>query len=462
MNTQEHIIDRVIDRSYAYECGISAGDAVVAINGENIEDIFDYQYMCENTHVDITIRHKDGSVDTYSIDKGEDDDLGLVFEHGLMDEYRHCSNKCIFCFIDQMPPGMRETLYFKDDDARLSFLQGNYITLTNMSDHDVERIIKYRLSPINVSIQTMNPELRCKMLNNRFAGDAIRKIDRFYEGGIIMNGQIVLCKNVNDGEELEYSLSEMYKYAPILQSVSIVPVGMTKYREGLFELEPFNADDAARVIEQIERWQKKAYAEHGLHFVHASDEWYILAGKEVPEEERYDGYLQIENGVGMIRSMLVEFEDALEDVCGYYGISTDESGARNSLVKRIVGAIRRMKIRKEHITVITGRLAAPYIKDMSDRVMEIFPEKEIDVVAIRNDFFGEMITVSGLLTGQDIIAQCKERESLGDRIILPQCVLRADTEILLDDITVTDIKRELGVAVGVSGEGGHGLLNALL
>ena len=218
-----------------------------------------------------------------------------------MDQYRHCHNRCIFCFIDQMPPGMRETLYFKDDDSRLSFLQGNYVTLTNMSEHDIERIIKYRLEPINISFQTMNPDLRCRMLHNRFAGESLKKADILYEAGIEMNGQIVLCKGINDGDELEYSIRELTRYLPNLQSVSVVPVGLSKYRDGLEPLEPFGKEDAEAVIDTIERWQEDLYRQYGKHVVHASDEWYLLAGRELPEEERYDGYLQLENGVGMLR-----------------------------------------------------------------------------------------------------------------------------------------------------------------
>ena len=229
-----------------------------------------------------------------------------------MDEYRSCCNKCIFCFIDQMPEGMRDTLYFKDDDSRLSFLQGNYVTLTNMSDHDIERIIRYRLEPINISFQTTNPELRCRMLHNRFAGDALKKVDMLYQGGIEMNGQIVLCKGVNDGEELERSIRDLTSYLPLLKSVSVVPVGLTKFRSGLYPLEPFTKEDAKEVLGVIHRWQEKIYQEYGLHFIHAGDEWYLLAGEEVPEEERYDGYLQLENGVGMLRLLFQEFSEGYE------------------------------------------------------------------------------------------------------------------------------------------------------
>lgn len=451
MKTNEHLIEKVVPHSLADKAGIKENDTVVSINGNTIEDIFDYQYMCEDTCVDIQICDAKGNIKDFHFDKEEDEDLGLVFANGLMDEYRHCSNKCIFCFIDQMPKGMRETLYFKDDDSRLSFLQGNYITLTNMSEHDVDRIIKYRLGPINISFQTMNPTLRCKMLNNRFAGDALLKVKRLHEAGISMNGQIVLCKGVNDGDELKYSLEQLYEYAPVLQSVSIVPVGLTRFREGLYPLEPFNEDDALEVIDLIESWQKKAYKEHGIHLFHASDEWYIMAGRELPQEERYDGYLQIENGVGMVRSMLAEFDDALNEAVEKYGPK------KNPLANLFAKGVKA-----EHITIVTGMLIKDYIQKMADCFMKKFPQKQIDVLPIRNDFFGERITVSGLLTGKDIIAQCKQCGELGDRILLPQCVVRSDSEILLDDITVSDISKALGRSVTLSGVGGYGLVDALL
>lgn len=430
MKSNRHILKNIINGSIADGWGLKAGDELLKVNGNEIEDIFDYQYHCENEEVTVLIRHADGTEMEYFIEKDEDDDLGIVFEDGLMDDYRRCSNNCIFCFIDQMPPGMRDTLYFKDDDARLSFLQGNYITLTNMSDHDIDRIIKYRLSPINVSFQTMNPELRCKMLHNRFAGDALKKVDRFFEAGIELNGQIVLCKGINDGDELEYSLNELYKYVPVLRSLSVVPVGLTKYRDGLWPLEPFNKEDAAEVIEQIERWQRKAYEEHGIHFVHASDEWYITADRELPEEERYDGYLQIENGVGMVRSMLSEFDYFLDAA-----VRITSSG--------IKGYFLRKKIKKEKITIVTGRLVEKHIRLMSEKLCNVFPQKEIDVIAIRNDFFGEKITVTGLLTGQDIRDQLLAHGELGDRVILPETVLRSGTDVFLDDYTVPELSEAL-------------------
>lgn len=458
-----HKIDVVLDNSIADNLGIVTGDELLSINGEELEDIFDYQYQNVNSEISVLIRHADGSEQEYKVEKDEDEDLGLQFDGGLMDNYRHCSNKCIFCFIDQMPPGMRENLYFKDDDARLSFLQGNYITLTNMTDHNVDRIIKYRLSPINISFQTMNPELRCKMLNNRFAGEALKKIDRFYEAGILMNGQIVLCKGVNDGKELEYSLEQMYKYVPVLESVSVVPVGLTKYRDGLYPLEVFTKEDACQVIDTIERWQKKAFEEHGIHFIHASDEWYITAGRELPEEDRYDGYLQIENGVGMVRSVMTEFEDGLNRAIEEFGgIRSDGTVAKHGVLSGIRGLLGINKITEESLTLITGRLMAPFIEEMADRVMKAFPQKKIRVLPIRNDFFGELITVSGLLTARDIIAQCKEQNDLGDVLVLPCNVLQSDSDLFLDDIRLEEVEKELGVSTRVSGNDGYAMLSAIL
>ena len=287
-----HLISKVDSGSIGEELELEPGDCVLTINGNPIEDIFDYEYYVNSPSMLMTVRKADG--EEWELDIENDyEDLGLTFENGLMSEYRSCSNKCIFCFIDQMPPGMRETLYFKDDDTRLSFLQGNYVTLTNLKEKDIERIIRFKLAPINISVQTTNPELRCKMLHNRFAGQSLKLIDRLYEAGTPMNGQIVLCKGVNDGEELKRSIEDLTKYIPCMQSVSVVPVGLSKYRDGLYPLEPFTKEDACQVIDLIEMWQKKLYKEHGIHFIHASDEWYILAERPLPEEERYDGYIQL-------------------------------------------------------------------------------------------------------------------------------------------------------------------------
>ena len=292
MKKNRHVIRKVFPDSIAEEMELVPGDELISINGQPIEDVFDYHYLVNDEYLEILVRKADGEEWELEIEKDFEEDLGVKFENSLMDEYRSCRNHCIFCFIDQMPPGMRETLYFKDDDSRLSFLQGNYVTLTNMSDHDIDRVIRYHLAPINISFQTTNPKLRCEMLHNRFAGDIFPKVDRLFQAGIEMNGQVVLCKGINDGEELERTIRDLSGYLPHLKSVSVVPVGLSKYREGLHPLEPFNREDALGVLETVHRWQKKLYEQYGLHFIHCSDEWYILAGLPLPEEERYDLYHQ--------------------------------------------------------------------------------------------------------------------------------------------------------------------------
>ncbi len=434
----EHIVEKVLSGSIAEEMEITPGDALLEINGHKIEDIFDYQYYTQDEYIEILVRKPSGEEWLLEIDKGYDEDLGITFENGLMDDYRSCHNKCIFCFIDQMPKGMRDTLYFKDDDSRLSFLQGNYVTLTNMSDEDVDRIICYNLSPINVSFQTTNPELRCRMLNNRFAGQALEKAWKLAQAGIIMNGQIVLCKGVNDGAELDRSIRDLSAYLPNLESVSVVPVGLSKYRDGLYPLEPFTKEDAQDVLHIIHGWQNKIYPEYGTHFVHASDEWYILAEEELPQEEQYDGYLQLENGVGMLRLLLDEFAEAMEE-------------------DRINGRQARAK----HITLATGRLAYRFIKQMAMQMEERYEGLQIDVIAIRNDFFGEMITVSGLLTGQDIMAQLKDRD-LGEKLLLPQNVLKSGEPVFLDDYTLDDIEKALQVRIDIVKSSGRDFIEAIL
>lgn len=441
MKEKGHLITRVEPGSIAEEMEIGAGDRLLEINGQPIEDVFDYQYLTQDDYVEVLVAKPSGEEWLLEIDKDYEEDLGIIFENGLMDDYRSCSNKCIFCFIDQMPPGMRPTLYFKDDDSRLSFLQGNYVTLTNMSDKDVERIIKYHMSPINISFQTTNPGLRCRMLHNRFAGEALKKVDRFYEAGIEMNGQIVLCKGFNDGEELERSIRDLTRYLPHLRSVSVVPVGLSKYRDGLEPLEPFHKEDAKEVIAQIRRWQEELYPQYGLHFVHASDEWYVLAGEELPPEETYDGYLQLENGVGMLRLMMEEFEDAMERL--------SQPGA---LEGRILSGT---------YSSVTGQISYPYIRRMADQIMERFPDIRILVYPIRNDFFGERITVTGLLTGQDILAQLDGKE-LGEILCLPENLLRSGEHVLLDDITVEEIAGTLQVRTDIVKSSGYDFVDAFV
>lgn len=426
-----HLIKSVQPGSIAEEMEIEAGDELLEINGEELEDVFDYHYAINDEYIEMLIRKPDGEEWLLEVDKEYDEDMGIEFEQGLMDEYRSCSNKCMFCFIDQMPKGMRETLYFKDDDSRLSFLQGNYITLTNMKDKDIDRIIKYHLCPINISVHTTNPELRCKMLSNRFAGEALKKLDKLAEASIEMNGQIVLCKGVNDGEELKRSIEDLSKYLPHMRSVSVVPAGLTKYREGLYPLELFTKEESERVIDLIESYQKDFYDRFGLHFIHASDEWYINGERDFPEEDRYDGYIQLENGVGMMRLLIEEFQEAINEVMG--------------------------DNRDKHISLATGYLAYGLIKKLAGKTMEKFPNIKINVYPIRNDFFGETITVSGLITGQDIIAQLKGKD-LGEVLLLPNNIVRSGEDVFLDDLNVRDVERALQVPVNIVKSSGKDLL----
>lgn len=436
MNKTTHKIAAVAPGSIAEELELEPGDVILAINDQELEDIFDYHYLVEDEYLVMLVEKPDGEQWELEIEKDMDEDLGITFENGLMDDYKSCSNKCIFCFIDQMPPGMRDTLYFKDDDSRLSFLQGNYVTLTNMKEKDIDRIIRYRLDPINISVQTTNPELRCMMLHNRFAGDALKKIDTLYEAGIRMNGQIVLCKGVNDGAELERSIRDLMNYQPYMESVSVVPVGLSKFREGLYPLEPFTKEDACEVLDLIHRWQKKSMEAHGTHFIHASDEWYLLAERELPDEDNYDGYIQLENGVGMLRLLHEEFTEALAQAAGDANL-------------------------KKEVSIATGRLAGPFLEQLVSALVEKYPNVDVHVYPIRNDFFGEMITVSGLLTGQDLKKQLSV-VPLGEKLLLPCNMVRSEERDFLDDVTVEELEKTLQVPIDIVKSSGTDLLEAIL
>ena len=431
----EHIISSVAPGSIAQEMGIEPGDRLLEVNGKSPEDVFDYRYLMNEEEILVLIRKVNGEEWELEIEKEYEDDLGIEFENGLMDDYRSCRNKCIFCFIDQLPKGMRSTLYFKDDDSRLSFLQGNYLTLTNMSEHDIDRIIQYKLSPINISFQTMNPELRCKMLHNRFAGEIFDKVKRLKDAGIIMNGQIVRCRGVNDGAELERSIRELTAYMPQLESVSVVPVGLTRYRDGLYPLEPFTKEDACEVLDLIHGWQEKLYKEWGNHFIHAGDEWYILAERPIPEEKTYDGYLQLENGVGMVRLLEEEVAQTLA------GMTGDD--------------------RKIHRTIATGELAAPFLRKHVESVRKKYPNVDIQVLAIKNEFFGGKITVAGLITGTDLISQLKGKD-LGDRLLLTNHMLKSGEPVFLDDVTVDDVQNALQIKVSIVESSGADFVSSLI
>ena len=433
--TKEHVIKTIESGSIAEELELEPGDVLVAVNGQPVKDVFDYHYLINEEYLEILVRKADGEEWELEIEKEYEDDLGIEFENGMMDDYRSCSNKCIFCFIDQLPKGMRDTLYFKDDDSRLSFLQGNYVTLTNMSDEDVQRIITYRMVPINISFQAMHPELRCQMLHNRFAGDALKKVDRFYEAGIVMNGQIVLCKGVNDGKELEYSIEQLVKYLPYLQSVSVVPVGLTRYRDGLYPLEPFTKEDACAVLALIHSWQDRLYKEYGSHFIHAGDEWYLLAEEEIPTEDSYDGYMQLENGVGMIRLLQEEVREELAALAG------DDCERR--------------------VTIATGELAAPILEELGQEIKAKYPKLDLQVKAVKNEFFGGKITVAGLLTGQDLKKQLADL-NLGEELLLTEHMMKSGEQVFLDDVTVEELSGALQVPITIVKSDGKSFLDAVL
>lgn len=434
-----HLISKVAEDSIAWQLDIRAGDRLLAIDDNEIKDVLDYRYYVNSEAITMLIEKPDG--EEWELDIEHDyEDLGIEFEEGLMCDYKSCTNKCIFCFIDQMPPGMRETLYFKDDDSRLSFLQGNYITLTNMKEADIDRIIKFRLAPINISVHTTNPDLRVKMLHNRFAGTSLRYLEKLYQNGIPMNAQIVMCRGYNDGKELEKTIADLLEYAPIMESLSVVPLGVTKYRQGLKNIALVDEESAAQTIDIVEKYQKIAMERHGIHFVQASDEFYLLAKRPLPEEDRYDGYIQLENGVGMLRLLNEEVEDAIKYLS-------------NSVSKDIN--------KKEHISIATGKLAAPIIKELSKKIMKALPNKSIEVYTIINNFFGENITVAGLITATDLMEQLKDKD-LGDRLLLSVNMFRSGEEVFLDDFTKDDVERELKTKVLIVGTSGYDLLNAIL
>ncbi len=473
MKDHIHRIEQVKPDSIAWEMGLEPGDALVSVNGQTIEDIFDYHYHMESDYVELEILTRDGENCLLEIEKDEDEDLGIVFGSSLMDEYHSCSNRCIFCFIDQLPPGMRESLYFKDDDSRLSFLQGNYITLTNMGIEDIRRLIRYRLSPINISVHTSNPDLRCRMLNNRFAGDILDKIRMFYDAGIRMNSQIVLCKGINDGKELSRTIEDLSGFLPYMESLSVVPVGLTRYREQLAPLEPFDREDAKKVLDQIQRWQDRLRDRYGTAFVHASDEWFILAGEDFPPEQYYEGYGQLENGVGMMRLLIDEVSECLACPSGgrksasIYTLPVVRPGddaqvgsGQEKEAKRAEDCPEKA-LRSRKVSIATGLLAYPTIRMLADRVEEKYPGVRVLVYPIRNDYFGERITVSGLLTGVDIISQLIDQD-LGEELLLPENVLKSGEEILLDDTSLSQISHSLQVAVNIIQSEGRSFVDGIL
>ena len=409
------------------------GDELLSINGQRIIDVLDYKYFAYDPELEVCLRGSDGTERTLHVRKREGGDLGLDFESYLMDAPRSCANACVFCFIDQLPKGMRPTMYFKDDDARLSFLLGNYITLTNLSQREIERIIALHVSPINVSVHTTNPELRCRMLNNRRAGETIDVMRRFAAAGIVMNCQIVCCPGWNDGDELLRSMRDLEAMHPGVHSVSIVPVGLTKFREGLAPLTPFTREHAAETLDMVTAFGDECVKKHGTRIFFCGDELYLLAGRELPEDEFYEEHTQLENGVGMLRLLETEFKSALR-------LSGEPDGVP--------------------FAIATGVSAAPYFQKLLDLAKEKYPALDGRVYAIVNDFFGHSINVAGLITGQDLIAQLKGKD-IGRRLLISQNMLRRKEMDFLDDITLAEAAEALGVPIYPTEQDGFALWDAM-
>ena len=429
------IIKYIESNSIAEEIGLEAGDTLLEINNTEIKDVLDYRFLINDEFITLKILTKQGEEVEVDFEKDAYEPLGVEFENSLMDKPLHCTNKCVFCFIDQLPKGMRESLYFKDDDTRLSFFQGNYVTFTNLDDEEIDRIIRLRISPINISVHTMNPELRVKMLKNPKAANLPAIMQKLCDNGIIMNCQIVLCPGYNDGDELTYTISELYKMSECVKSVSVVPIGLTRHREGLCPMKSVDCDMAKEIIAQINRWQEKAQKEIGTGFVYASDEIYLKARLPIPDSESYFGFPQIENGVGMIASLRYEFEDALK-------------GAETSDKKRTV-------------TIATGVAVYDEMVSITKKVQDKFPNVKVSVEKIINNFFGKEITVSGLLCGCDVIEQLSGKD-LGDNLIITKNMLRDGENVLLDDVTTEDIEKELGCKIITVGDDGYEFLDAIL
>ena len=408
--------------SPARRARIHKGDTLISINGNAITDVLDYRFYMTDEHLEILLCDQEKKLRTVVVEKDEYDDLGLEFETYLMDRQMGCKNACIFCFVDQTPPGMRKSLYFKDDDTRMSFLFGNYTTLTNLKEGDIQRIIKMHISPINISIQTMNPALRVQMMKNPFAGESLKFVRMLTEGGIKINTQIVLCPGYNDGEQLEYSLSELAKLGPNVQSIAVVPVGLTRYREKLTPLRGFFPQEAVEVVKTMERWGEYFCKEYGTRTAYASDEFYILAGKDFPPYEFYEDFAQLENGVGMMTLMQHDFTQALKEA------QLEQSPAAH------------------RCTIATGQLAYPMMQNFAERVQQAFPQVQVQVKKIRNDFWGPTITEAGLITGQDLLAQL-EGLDLGSELLIPANMLRHEQDRFLDDLTLEQVQETLGVPV---------------
>ena len=420
--------------SHADKAGIKKGETLLSINSNEIVDVLDYRFYQVNRKLTLEVADENKNVRTIEMTKGEYEEIGLEFETYLMDKQHSCRNKCIFCFIDQLPKGMRESLYFKDDDSRLSFLFGNYITLTNITEHEIDRIIKMHISPINVSVHTTNPELRCKMMNNRFAGDTLKYLKRFADAGITLNCQIVSCPGINDGDELVRTLTDLEALG--VNMTAIVPVGLTRYRENLYPLVPYNKETAGQTIDIIEKMGDECVKKHGRRIFFPGDEFYLLAEREIPSPEFYEEFSALEDGIGMIAYLT-------DDV----GWKLEELDADESLCHKV--------------TIACGEGVFPYMKRIMSMINEKFPNITINTRAIKNNFFGGGVNVSGLVTGGDLIDQLRG-DDLGDRLIIPSSMLRFENDLFLDDVSTDDVERELGVTLVPVNNNGNDLVEAVI
>ena len=436
-------ITGIVKGSLADRAEICAGDRLVSINGNDIIDVLDYRFYLAETKVTLSLL-RDGAPFSVTWNKEMYDDVGLDFETPLMDKKQCCANKCIFCFIDQLPRGLRPSLYFKDDDARLSFLHGNYITLTNLGERDIDRIIKMHISPVNVSVHTTNPVLRCEMMKNKRAGEVLSYLDRLAKAGIRLCGQVVLCRGINDGEELSRTMRDLAKLHPAMSSVSIVPAGLTRYREGLFPLSPFTPEEAAAVIAQVNAFGDQCESELGDRIFCCADEFYLKAGMPLPEEGYYGDYEQIENGVGMLRSLMEEFTAELEYLGDYLPADSGNEGGFS-----------------RHVSLVTGKAAAPTMRMLADMLMARVPGLVARVFEIENNFFGPEITVAGLLTGKDVADQLSGME-LGEEVLIPAAMLRAEGDLFLCGMTPDALAERLGTPISAVNGDGAELLAALL
>ncbi|MGE5613519.1 MAG: DUF512 domain-containing protein [Bacillota bacterium] len=440
---KEIIIQSVLPGSIAEDAGVEPGDFLLSVNGQTVGDIFDYRFLTSEPHIEMELKKRDGRLVVLKIDKDQYDDPGIEFEDPLISGVKRCNNKCIFCFIDQLPKGMRDTLYFKDDDSRLSFLSGNYVTLTNMGKNDLERIVRYKMSPVNVSVHTTNPELRKFILGNRFAGDIMEKIGILVKGGIKVNVQIVLLKGINDGAELDRTLGELSALYPGIASISVVPVGLTRWREGLYRLEPFDPGDAAGVVEQVENLQKRFLEQYGTRLVYLADEFYIKAGKDLPSCGEYEDFPQLENGVGMMALLIDEFHEYVKKNAR----KMDRHAGKPGWAREV--------------SIATGKCAFSYIKQLAHVLERRYNNLKVNVYPIENLFFGENVTVTGLLTGGDIYGQLKGL-NLGSELLLARNMLKAGEELFLDDIDVNELCRRLKTRIVIVENDGGDLVEKIL